>query len=169
MDLIQQYEQQYPIKDALRWTLITKTGPAEDMKFSHNDANLFAAFKLINKIWNAGKFFYHYCQQNNVHYQNPIDNKHLFNSIQRINAIIHNFVYQMNNYQFLIAAKQLEHEFKSWFCDNWIELNKSEIQNGNNIILQEGLYIYLQFIIMFSCFCPFITKYILDDLYDNYF
>lgn len=167
LDLIQQYESQYPIKDALRWTLITKTGPAEDMKFSHNDANLFAAFKLMNKIWNAGKFFYHYCQQNNVRYQNPMNNKHLFKNIQNINTIINNFVYQMDNYQFLIAAKQLEHEFKSWFCDDWIESNKSDIQNGNNMILQEGLYIYLQFIIMFSCFCPFITKYILDDLYDN--
>ena len=63
LDLIVEYKHQYPIQDALRWTLMTKTGAAEDMKFSTNDNQLFSSFKLMNKIWNAGRFFYNYCEQ----------------------------------------------------------------------------------------------------------
>ena len=165
MDLIDEYKQQYPIQDALRWTLMTKTGAAEDMKFSTNDNQLFSSFKLMNKIWNAGKFFYGYCEQNNYQFNmenlSPMKN----DDYDKIQNIMDQFVTNMNNFNFLIAAKDLEHQFKSWFCDIWIEENKKQIQNGDNIVLQQGMYLYLQFIIMFSCFCPFMTDIILSDLY----
>ena len=165
LDLIDEYKQQYPIQDGVRWTLMTKTGAAEDMKFSTNDNQLFSSFKLMNKIWNAGRFFYGYCEQNNYQFNmenlNPIKN----DDYDKIQNIMEQFVTNMNNFNFLITAKDLEHQFKSWFCDIWIEENKKQIQNGDNIVLQQGMYIYLQFIIMFSCFCPFMTDIILSDLY----
>jgi valyl-tRNA synthetase len=73
----------------------------------------------------------------------------------------------MNNYQFLDAARYIQHEFKSWFCDKWIEEYKKSIQNGDTEIIKKGIFILEQFLSMLHPFCPYITDEIKSYFYTN--
>ena len=77
---------------------------------------------------------------------------------QELNNIQENFIQYMENYKFLEASRFIQHEFKSWFCDKWIEEHKNEIQQGNKDTINQGLYILHQLLTMLNPFCPFITQ-----------
>ena len=154
LDLIEKYG-----PDALRLFIISRTGPAEDMKFNENDLPGYK--KFMNKIWQASRFFSMYAEK----FQIPkLDHNFEYNC-QELNNIQENFIQYMENYKFLEASRFIQHEFKSWFCDKWIEEHKNEIQQGNQQIIHEGLYILHQLLTMLNPFCPFITQEILNNLY----
>lgn len=152
LDMIDKYG-----PDALRLFLISRTGPAEDIKFNENDLPGFK--KFINKLWQAGKFLSIHANNNHL-----IKDKYFLESTN-LKDIQLRFIKHMDNYQFLEASRLIQHEFKSWFCDIWIEKNKESIHNGNIDNLKEGLFIYEQFLCMFEPFCPFITHKLLKELY----
>lgn len=147
LDMIDKYS-----ADSLRLFLITRTGPAEDMKFNEND--LLSYQKFMNKIWQASKFFSMYAEQYSIEKLNSsISFEH-----EKLKEIELQFINYMNKYQFIEAARFIQHEFKSWFCDNWIEENKKSIQEGNIKSIQEGIFLLEQMLCMLNPFCPFITS-----------
>lgn len=158
LDLIDKYG-----SDALRLFIISRSGPAEDIKFNENDLPSFK--KFMNKIWQASRFFSIYAEKNGIakinsqFYKGNI-NLHLL-SIQE------KFITNMNSYKFLEASRFIQHEFKTWFCDKWIEDNKLSIQNGNETIIKEGLFILQQLLILLHPFCPYITSDILEKISEN--
>lgn len=154
LDMIDKYG-----ADALRFFIISRTGPAEDMKFNENDLPGYK--KFINKIWQASRFFSIYAEK---HELEKFDNDfYIHNEI--LMKIQTQFIDYMNEYRFLEASRFIQHEFKSWFCDKWIEENKLAIQNGHQQTLNEGLFILQQLLILLHPFCPFITHEILTTLY----
>lgn len=154
LDLIDKYG-----PDALRLFIISRTGPAEDMKFNENDLPGYK--KFMNKIWQASRFFSIYAEK----FQLPKLDNHLEYHCQELNNIQENFIEYMENYKFLEASRFIQHEFKSWFCDKWIEEHKNEIQQGNKDTIHQGLYILHQLLTMLNPFCPFITQEIINNLY----
>lgn len=154
LDLIDKYT-----PDALRLFIISRTGPAEDMKFNENDLPGFK--KFMNKIWQASRFFSIYASQHNL---NKLDDNFIIHNEHLIN-IQNQFISHMDSYRFLEASRFIQHEFKSWFCDKWIEENKTAIQNGNKETLNEGLFILQQLLTLLNPFCPFITHEILTTLF----
>lgn len=154
LDLIDKYG-----ADSLRLFIISRTGAAQDMKFNENDLPSFK--KFMNKIWQASRFFSIYAEQYAFE-KLPIDftiyNKQLID-------IQNQFISYMDSYRFLEASRFIQHEFKTWFCDHWIEDNKINIQNGHQRTLHEGLFILQQLLILLHPFCPFITQEILDALF----
>lgn len=154
LDLIDKYG-----PDALRLFIISRTGPAEDMKFNENDLPGYK--KFMNKIWQASRFFSMYAEK----FQLPKLDNQLEYHCQELNNIQENFIQYMENYKFLEASRFIQHEFKSWFCDKWIEEHKNEIQQGNKDTINQGLYILHQLLTMLNPFCPFITQEILNNLY----
>lgn len=154
LDMIEKYG-----ADALRFFIISRTGAAEDMKFNEND--LPAYKKFMNKIWQASRFFSIYAEQHNLE---KLDKDYFIYNPQLI-SIQEEFIGYMHQYRFLEASRFIQHQFKSWFCDKWIEDNKHNIQQGHTATLQEGLFILQQLLILLHSFCPFITDTILKELY----
>lgn len=146
--------------DALRLFLITRTGAAEDMKFNENELSSYQ--KFMNKIWQASKFFSMYAEQ----YQLEKFDSSLYFIDEKLKEIENQFINYMNNYQFLEASRFIHHEFKSWFCDKWIEENKKAIQEGNIETIKKGIFLLEQFLCMLNPFCPYITDEIRDSLFE---
>lgn len=155
LDMIDKYS-----ADALRLFLITRTGPAEDMKFNEND--LLSYQKFMNKIWQASKFFSMYAEQYNIE---KLEENIIFEN-DKLKQIELQFISYMNNYQFIEAARFIQHEFKSWFCDKWIEENKKSIQDGNIDSILEGIFLLEQMLCMLHAFCPYITSEIREYFYN---
>lgn len=154
LDLIDKYS-----PDALRLFIISRTGPAEDMKINENDLPGFK--KFMNKIWQASRFFSIYAEKHNF---SKIDKDFTIHNDKLI-EIQNQFIHYMESYHFLEAARFIQHEFKSWFCDKWIEDNKLNIQNGDEATLKEGFFILQQLLTLLHPFCPFITHEILTHLF----
>lgn len=152
LDMIEKYG-----ADALRLFLISRTGPAEDMKF--NEQELHGFKKFMNKIWQAGKFFSIYAAQNHMERQT-------WNlECEALKNIEHQYITYLDNYDFLNASRFIQHTFKSWLCDTWIEENKPLIQAGDKATIQMGLFLYEQFLTMLEPFCPFICSELKFALY----
>lgn len=143
LDIISKYG-----TDPLRMMLMTKTGPAEDMKF--NEADLSSYKKLQNKLWNAAKFFAINAEKCNISYSS-IDIED--NKLQEIQL---EFIGYMNDYKFLEAGRFIHNKFTDWFCSYWIENNKATIQNGDTNKLLQGMNILEQFLAMLNNFMPYI-------------
>ncbi len=156
LDMIKKYG-----ADAFRLFLMTRTGPAEDMKFNENDLPGYK--KFMNKIWQSARFFSIYAEKFELE-KLPIELKILIEN-EKLKEIEENFMNHMNAFHFLEAARLIQHEFKDWFCDQWIEENKANIQSGDKAKIIEGLLILKKMLTMLHIFCPFITHAIAKDLY----
>lgn len=149
--------------DTLRLFMISRTGPAEDMKFNEND--LPATKKFMNKIWQSARFFSIYAQQAQME-------KITFSTIsfeiqnEELKQIEQQFIHHMDNYQFIEAARFIQSYFKQWFCDKWIEENKQEIQTLNREKIKEGICILDKMLAMLHPFCPYITSEIKSQFFD---
>lgn len=154
LDMIDKYG-----ADALRLFIISRTGPAEDMKFNENDLPGFK--KFINKIWQSSRFFSIYAEKHQISKLNEL----FFIENEKLIKIQQQFINYMDNYKFLEASRFIQHEFKNWFCDIWIEENKQSIQNGEQKTIEEGLFILNQLLTLLNPFCPFITQEILNNMY----
>lgn len=146
LELIEEY-----CVDAIRLYLITKTSAGEDIKFNKQEISSYN--KFINKVYNAAKFFAMYSENNEIIFDpNKLDN-HTKN-------VLGKYENYMNNYNFINAARLIQHEFKDYFCDVFIEQNKCDIKNknANMDIMLNHLYAYL---LMLNPFCPQITETII--------
>lgn len=144
--------------DALRMTLISKTGPAEDMKF--NEADISAYKKFQNKIWNSAKFFAIYADQYNIEYLDmSLDDQPKLKEIQL------EFINLMNDYKFLEASRYIHHQYTNWFCQDWIEANKEKIQAGDIHTIILGMNILEQMLAMINNYMPYICYEIKTKLF----
>lgn len=135
--------------DALRMMLISKTGPAEDMKF--NEADISAYKKFQNKIWNSAKFFAIYSEQYDIDYSDiSLDDQPKLKEIQL------EFIRLMNSYKFLEASRYIHHQYTDWFCQEWIEFHKERIQSGDKDTIIIGMNILEQMLAMINNFMPYI-------------
>lgn len=141
--------------DALRLFMISRTGPAEDMKFNEND--LPATKKFMNKIWQSARFFSIYATQAQISkiISSDIDIK---NKNLELEQIEQQFIHYMENFQFIEAARFIQSHFKQWFCDKWIEENKQAIQSLDTEKIKEGILILDKMLAMLHPFCPYITS-----------
>ena len=76
------------------------------------------------------------------------------------------FIAHMENFRFLEASREIQHDIKSWFCDKWIEENKQAIKDGNTQKLYEGLYMFKQLLALLQAFCPFICDKLSQNLFE---
>lgn len=153
LDLIEKYG-----SDALRLFIISRTGPSEDIKFNENELPSFK--KFMNKIWQAGRFFSIYAEKHSIAKITSEDSI----AHEQLQSIQLKFIEFMNSYRFLEASRFIQHEFKSWFCDKWIEENKLAIQQGDITTIKNGLFIFQQLLILLHPFCPYITDEILKNI-----
>lgn len=147
--------------DALRLCLLTRSGPSEDIKFDENQLHEFK--KFINKIYQAGRFFSMYANKCELE---KLTSQALPKENLRLKEIQEKFNNRMSSYQFLEAGREINSDFKTWFCSEWIEANKDKIQELDKETITEGILILNQMLAMLEPFCPYITYWIHKQLFE---
>ncbi|AHF60858.1 hypothetical protein P344_02510 [Spiroplasma mirum ATCC 29335] len=172
MDVIDQYG-----ADTLRHFLMTNSAPGQDLRYSQEKIN--ASWNFINKLWNASRyvllnlptafvpwsdFTNEINQIINQHQENNIDSWILVNLTQTLHQVKEN----MDNYEFVLAGKELYDFVWNKYCSWYIELVKvnlnSNHQEVKEITLQTLYYVLKQILIMLHPFIPFVSEEIYQHL-----
>lgn len=157
LDMIAKYG-----SDATRLFLATRSGPSEDILFNENDLHIYK--KFINKIWNSARFFSMYAQKIAL---NKLDTKPIISDMAQKETLRIQTTFQeyMDSYQLLQASRFIHSEFKSWFCDKWIEENKQAIQTGDKAAIEEGIFLLDQLLACLGIFCPYLADNIKNQFW----
>lgn len=137
--------------DATRMFLITRTGPGEDIIF--NEDELITYKKFMNKIWQSARFFSMYASKIEME---KLSLNEEFGLPPEMIRLQEEYIHQMENFKFLEAGRGIHSNFKSWFCDRWIEDHKNKIQSLDKETITEGIQLLNQWLTMMEPFCPFI-------------
>ncbi len=151
--------------DAIRyWASSSKLG--ED--FNYQEKDLVTGKKLINKMLNASNFVF-----TNIKDYSPKKPKSLAETdkifLNELSHLVKNATNFFNEYNYSRAKQEIEQFFWRDFCDNYLEIVKYRVYNGNKeqkISAFYTLYISLLTILkLFAPIIPFSTEY----LYQRYF
>lgn len=157
--------------DAIRlWTASGKLG--NDVVFSKDE--LKNGRRLINKLWNAGKFgasnLQDYEKEDNLELL-PVDKWIL----SRMESTREEVIRYLEDYEVSLALNTLEQFFWTDLCDNYLEIikdriNKPELHGENNRKSgQQALYNSLYGTVkMFAPFIPHVTEEIYQQFFKKY-
>ncbi|WP_368486116.1 valine--tRNA ligase [Spiroplasma sp. DGKH1] len=172
MDVIEQYG-----ADTLRHFLMTNSAPGQDLRYSQEKIN--ASWNFINKLWNASRYvllnlptgfvpwsaFANEIDQIIAHHQeNNIDSWIL----SELTKTLHQVKENMDNYEFVLAGKELYDFVWNKYCSWYIELAKVNLNSSQHevkeITFQTLYYVLKQILIMLHPFIPFVSEEIYQHL-----
>lgn len=148
--------------DALRyWSAGVKLG--DDVRYQEKD--LVAGDKLVNKLWNACKFVFMHVKDRPSSRPSLLMDEWV---LARLSDTVEQASLFFDNYEYTRAKLVIESFF--WeFCDNYLELVKNRLYEGEGedkesalAALYESMFAILR---LFAPFLPFIT----EELYQIYF
>ena len=153
LEIIDQYG-----ADALRFTLATGNSPGNDMRFSTERVE--ASRNFCNKIWNASRFI-----QMNLTIDRDkaaelpetltIEDKWI---VSKYNTLIAEVTRNIDQYELGLAAAKLNDFIWDNFCDWYIEIAKTRLQNGDEDVQKVLCYVLSGAMQLLHPFMPFITE-----------
>ena len=159
LEIIDQYG-----ADALRFTLATGNSPGNDMRFSTERVE--ASRNFCNKIWNASRFI-----QMNLTIDKDkaaalpadlaLEDKWI---VSRYNTLIAEVTRNIDQYELGLAAAKLNDFIWDNFCDWYIEIAKTRLQNGDENVQKVLCYVLSGAMQLLHPFMPFITETIWQAL-----
>ena len=159
LEIIDQYG-----ADALRFTLATGNSPGNDMRFSTERVE--ASRNFCNKIWNASRFI-----QMNLTIDRDkaaelpetltIEDKWI---VSKYNTLIAEVTRNIDQYELGLAAAKLNDFIWDNFCDWYIEIAKTRLQNGDEDVQKVLCYVLSGAMQLLHPFMPFITETIWQAL-----
>ena len=159
LEIIDQYG-----ADALRFTLATGNSPGNDMRFSTERVE--ASRNFCNKIWNASRFI----QMNlTIDKEKPaalpadlaLEDKWI---VSKYNTLIAEVTRNIDQYELGLAAAKLNDFIWDNFCDWYIEIAKTRLQNGDEDVQKVLCYVLSGAMQLLHPFMPFITETIWQAL-----
>ena len=159
LEIIDQYG-----ADALRFTLATGNSPGNDMRFSTERVE--ASRNFCNKIWNASRFI----QMNlTIDKEKPaalpadlaLEDKWI---VSKYNTLIAEVTRNIDQYELGLAAAKLNDFIWDNFCDWYIEIAKTRLQNGDENVQKVLCYVLSGAMQLLHPFMPFITETIWQAL-----
>ena len=159
LEIIDQYG-----ADALRFTLATGNSPGNDMRFS--DERVQASRNFCNKIWNASRFI----QMNLTIGKDKaaelpdtltLEDKWI---VSKYNTLIAEVTRNIDQYELGLAAAKLNDFIWDNFCDWYIEIAKTRLQNGDENVQKVLCYVLSGAMQLLHPFMPFITETIWQAL-----
>jgi len=149
--------------DALRyWAASSKLG--EDLDYQEKD--LVTGRKFVIKMLNAARFVFMNIKHNKK-MPKLVETDRLF--LVKLNELIDIYLKKFDKYDYSGAKIEAEKFFWQVFADNYLEIVKRRVYNGNDeekesafYSLYEGLFVLLK---MFAPITPFIT----EEIYQEYF
>ena len=153
MDVIEKYG-----ADALRYFLTTNTAPGMDLRYDEEKVK--STWNFINKLWNASRFVLMNIENLRPTKENlSIEDKWI---LTKLNKTIKNVKSNMEKYEFNNVGNELYKFIWEDFCDNYIELTKSKLENETTkTVLLEVLTKILK---MLHPFMPYVTEEIYQKL-----
>ncbi len=152
--------------DALRfWAAGSKLG----MDLDYQEKDLIAGKKMINKLLNASKFVFMNLQDYNGKKKpkklEPIDE--LF--LRRINLLIKSVTEDFENYEYSRAKQEIEQFFWKDFCDNYLEIVKRRVYQGEGDKKLSAQYtLYSSLLVINKLLAP-IMPFITEEIYQTSF
>ena len=151
--------------DALRfWAANSKIG--EDTDYQEKD--LVTGKKFVNKLRNASKFVFMNLKDFDFKKPKKLEKiDELF--LKRLNKIIESVTSRFENYEYSKAKAEIENFFWKMFCDNYLELVKKRIYQGEgNKKLSAQYTLYKSLLIILKLIAP-IMPFITEEIYQEYF
>ena len=149
--------------DSLRyWASGSKLG--QDLDYQEKD--VVTGKKFITKIFNATKFLF-----SNLEHQKKqpelVELDRIF--LSKMNEIIKIATDSFNEYNYSKARLETDSFFWKEFADNYLEIVKSRVYQGNEKEKASAFYtLYYSLLNILKLFAP-ITPFITEELYQNYF
>lgn len=146
--------------DALRFTLATGNSPGNDMRYSK--ARVEASRNFCNKIWNASRFIQMNLTIDKVQLPENLTMEDKW-ILSKYNALVQDVTTNIDKYELGIAAQKLNDFIWDVFCDWYIEIAKTRLQNKDDKQTCENVQNVLCYVLSGSMqllhpFMPFITE-----------
>ena len=153
MDVIDEYG-----CDSLRFFLATSTAPGMDLRYDEEKVK--STWNFINKLWIASSFVLLNLEEfKKENY--TLDNLSLSDEwiLTKLNSLIKNVRNHMEKYEFNVVGSELYNFIWSDFCDQYIELAKTNMNDTTKSVLLHTLTCILK---MLHPFMPYVT----DEIYN---
>lgn len=151
--------------DSLRfWAAGSKLG--EDLDYSEKD--VLAGRKFLNKLWNASNFVF----MNLKNYKpkkpkNLIETDKMF--LKELDHLVRDATIAFENYNYSSSKLKIEKFFWNDFCDNYLEIVKWRVYNGNKEEKESAFYtLYTSLLTILKLMSP-ITPFITEKIYQEHF
>jgi valyl-tRNA synthetase len=150
--------------DAIRyWAASSKLG--ED--FDYNEKDVVTGKKFVTKLLNASNFVFMNLKDYKPKVTELLETDRIF--LNKLNELIENSTKNFDNYEYNRVKSDLDNFFWKVFCDNYLEIVKGRIYNGNEKEKTSACFtlyhILLALLKMFSPITPFIT----EEIYQEHF
>ncbi len=146
--------------DSLRYFITTNSAPGQDLRY--DEEKVASTWNFINKLWNASRFVITNLE-NFKKEDYSLDNLSIEDEwmLTKLNKTIKEVTKNMEKYEFHNAGNTLYKFIWEDFCDNYIELSKSSL---NNKTTKSVLYkVLLAILKMLHPFMPYVT----EEIYQN--
>jgi len=141
--------------DSLRYFITTSSAPGQDLRFDIEKVK--STWNFINKLWNASRFVLLNLENFNKN-EFTLENLSLIDKwiLTKLNETKKEVIKNMDNYEFHTAGATLYNFIWDDFCDNYIELSKSSLEDKTtkSVLLK----VLTEIITMLHPFMPYVTE-----------
>jgi len=150
--------------DAMRyWASTSNLG--EDLDYQEKD--LLTGKKFITKIFNATNFVFMNLKEKIKEPKELCETDRLFTT--QMNEVIKKATDAFEKYEYSKAKQEAEHFFWKIFCDNYLEIIKRRVYNGNKEEKESAFYtLYTCLLSILKMMAPF-TPFVTEELYQTHF
>ena len=163
--------------DAVRFYLLSSSKLGEDIRF--NEVKLRQAKTFIIKIWNVHILIKHLSSQVKLNSKLKFDFKAIASNdytkaiFAEFKQLMSSFQQNINQYQFNLAALKIVDFIYNSFANRFCEIVKLNFKNAslaqdNQLLVYTANTLWFNFLRLFSCFAPFVSNYLLDDLQKDF-
>ena len=155
MDVIEKYG-----ADSLRFFLTTNSAPGQDLRYDEEKVK--STWNFVNKLWNASRYVL-------MNMEDFTEKDYNLNNLSmtdkwiltKLNNVIKNVRTNMDKYDFHNVGNELYSFIWEDFCDWYIELSKTNMDNTRKSVL---LKVLTSIIKMLHPFMPYVTEEIFSML-----
>ncbi len=150
--------------DAIRyWAASSKLG--ED--FDYNEKDVVTGKKFVTKILNASNFVFMNMKDYKPKKTGLLETDRIF--LNKLNELIGNSTKNFDNFEYQRVKSDLDNFFWHIFCDNYLEIIKKRIYNGDKKEKESAFFaLYNILLSLLKMFSP-ITPFIAEEIYQDYF
>ncbi len=151
--------------DALRfWAAASRLG--EDMEYQEKDVQ--AGKRFVTKLWNASNFvFMNLKDYKPKKPKKMIETDRIF--LKELDRMVHQVTINFKDYNYSHAKSIAEKFFWRDFCDNYLEIVKWRVYNGDKQEKESAFYtLYISLLTILKFMAP-ITPFITETIYQKYF
>ena len=155
MDVIEEYG-----ADSLRFFLTTNSAPGQDLRYDEEKVK--STWNFVNKLWNASRYVLMNMEDFKEEDYN-LNNLSITDKwiLEKLNNVIKNVRTNMDKYDFHTVGNELYNFIWEDFCDWYIELSKTNMDNTRKSVLLKVLTAIIK---MLHPFMPYVTEEIYSML-----